>query len=93
MWNTAEGITLIVRRRVYKGILPGVCVGVDLILWLALAVCAGLMAPVTTLPYYDYSSSDYYYSTFSTYLIIAVAMSILVTYGTPIGQYAPPRTS
>ncbi|KFZ17301.1 hypothetical protein V501_01831 [Pseudogymnoascus sp. VKM F-4519 (FW-2642)] len=44
VWSIAEGITLFVRRRTYKGIHPGACVGVDLILWLVLGTMAGLQA-------------------------------------------------
>ncbi|KFY05428.1 hypothetical protein V491_09138, partial [Pseudogymnoascus sp. VKM F-3775] len=82
VWNTTEGIALIVRRRVYKGILPGVCVGVDLLLWLALGVCAAITGPTVGLPYHYYTGSYYYsydYYSFSTYRIIAVALSILAT--------------
>lgn len=43
-WNVAEVTTLLVRRRAgLKGIHPGVCVGVDLILWLGLATGAVLL--------------------------------------------------
>lgn len=46
LWDAAEIITLVARRRpAYKGIHPGACVGVDLILWLGLTVGVGLTAP------------------------------------------------
>ncbi|OBT60622.1 hypothetical protein VE03_10867 [Pseudogymnoascus sp. 23342-1-I1] len=40
LWNLAEGTTLIVRRRAYKGMHPGACVALDLCLSLANAPCA-----------------------------------------------------
>ncbi|OBT60867.1 hypothetical protein VE03_09697 [Pseudogymnoascus sp. 23342-1-I1] len=78
-WNIAEGITLIARRRTYKGIHPGACVGVDLILWLALAICTGLLAP--GLGYYPWGGQYYYdaYANFATLFIVAVSFSIIAT--------------
>lgn len=85
IWDIAEGITLIVRRRSYKGIHPGACVGVDLVLWLALGALSGAMIPVASygdgynyISYDSYSSYDYL--TDSTLLIVAISFGFIVTY-------------
>ena len=79
IWDIAEGITLIVRRRSYKGIHPGACVGVDLVLWLALGALSGAMIPVAS--YGDgYNYSSYDYLTDSTLLIVAISFGFIVTY-------------
>ncbi|KFY05996.1 hypothetical protein V492_08198 [Pseudogymnoascus sp. VKM F-4246] len=57
LWCMAEGITLLVRRRTYKGIHPGACVGVDLILWLAVGVMSGFQVPMF-LTYSGYDDQD-----------------------------------
>ncbi|KFX91285.1 hypothetical protein V490_05994 [Pseudogymnoascus sp. VKM F-3557] len=85
IWDIAEGITLIVRRRSYKGIHPGACVGVDLVLWLALGALSGVMAPAASYSdVYSYSSYESYRSydrlTDATLLIVAISFGFIVTY-------------
>ncbi|KFY91480.1 hypothetical protein V498_05449 [Pseudogymnoascus sp. VKM F-4517 (FW-2822)] len=58
LWNISEGINLLVNRRAgYKGIHPGACVGVDLVIWLGLTTgvsfTTGLYSPT-------YNSAPYY---------------------------------
>ncbi|OBT91844.2 hypothetical protein VE01_10186 [Pseudogymnoascus verrucosus] len=81
LWNVAEGITLIVRRRAYEGIHPGACVALDLLLSLGNLVCVGMTGPEISNPNI-YSSRNWHdpvdYS--SQRLIIGgVAVSIIVT--------------
>ncbi|OBT43634.1 hypothetical protein VE00_05194 [Pseudogymnoascus sp. WSF 3629] len=89
LWNVAEGITLIVRRRAYKGIHPGACVALDLCLSLANAACVGMTAPEISNPniysatssYSSFNSFDYSYQlhTSQTLIIGGVAVSIILT--------------
>lgn len=72
LWNIAEAITLIVRRRLYKGIHPGACVGVDLVLWLAV----GGISAYEILLLVD--TGDYSYYT-PTVAYIVVVFGFIVT--------------
>jgi len=66
-WSLAEGICILARGG-RRGIHPGACVGVDLILWLGLTACTTMIAlfgiaSAHILGYYSYSYGyydDYY---------------------------------
>ncbi|OBT41704.1 hypothetical protein VE00_07813 [Pseudogymnoascus sp. WSF 3629] len=73
LWNIAEGITLFVRRRAYKGIRPGACVGVDLVLWLAVGGMSGYTVPVLLM------DMEYYYDRFSSLHVASVAVEFITT--------------
>ncbi|KAM7194180.1 hypothetical protein V8F20_008100, partial [Naviculisporaceae sp. PSN 640] len=66
-WDIAEGICILARGG-HRGIHPGACVGVDLILWLGLIACTvilGLIGVGTNGFLYYYSSS--YYDSYDFY--------------------------
>ncbi|KFY07419.1 hypothetical protein V491_08530 [Pseudogymnoascus sp. VKM F-3775] len=76
LWNIAEGITLIVRRRSYKGIHPGACVGVDLVLWLAVGGMAGYQVALLV------DTGDYSYYV-PTVFYVAAVFGLIATYVSP----------
>ncbi|KFZ12317.1 hypothetical protein V502_07148 [Pseudogymnoascus sp. VKM F-4520 (FW-2644)] len=81
LWNIAEGTTLIIRRRAYKGIHPGACVGMDLVLWLALGGMSGFEAAV----FLAYDAGSYF--DFIPIFITAVVFGFIVTYDTTAGKH------
>lgn len=72
-WSLAEGICILARGG-HRGIHPGACVGVDLLLWLGLTACTVMIAlfgiasaSILSSYYGSYSSSYYDYYDFDGY--------------------------
>lgn len=96
-WDIAEGICILVRGG-HRGIHPGACVGVDLILWLALIACTtvvGLLGIGSAWSYYYHSSYyyDYYDLDYDSALIgdlITKGRAVLGLAGCLTSVFLPP---